>query len=166
MAVHGLKFWAVQNFVPRTTPFLFFPASCHIYKSTVARLKLDINANNIVCFTVDHFSMGFGRDKVVKRCVAGSYLIIAIQTPTLWLYLTKRHTHVHILTLSYKTQNNHTHVNIMILSYKTHNSQTHVRTLTLSYKTPYTRPHPDFILQQTQYPPTRPHHVFILRNAQ
>ena len=39
-----------------------FPASCHVYKSTVARLKLEINANNIVCLTGDHFLTGFGRD--------------------------------------------------------------------------------------------------------
>ena len=45
------KFWAVQNFLPSSTLFRFFSASCHVYKSTVARLKLDINANNIVCFT-------------------------------------------------------------------------------------------------------------------
>ena len=38
------------------------PASCHVYKSTVARLKLDINANNIVCFTGEHFLTAFGRD--------------------------------------------------------------------------------------------------------
>ena len=65
------KFWAVQNFLPRPTPFRFFSASCHVYKSTVARLKLDINANNIVCFTGDNFLTGFGRDQAVKRCVTG-----------------------------------------------------------------------------------------------
>ena len=42
--VVGLKFWVVQNFLSRPTPFWFFPASCHVYKSTVARLKLDTNA--------------------------------------------------------------------------------------------------------------------------
>ena len=67
----GLKCWAVQNFLPHPTPFRFFSASCHVYKSTVARLKLDINANNIVCFTGDHFLTGFGRDQAVKRCVTG-----------------------------------------------------------------------------------------------
>ena len=66
------KFWAVQNFLPRPTPLRFFSASCHVYKSTVARLKLDINANNIVCFTGDDFLTGFGRDQAVKRCVTGS----------------------------------------------------------------------------------------------
>ena len=71
VVVHGLKFWAVQNFLPRPTPFQIFSASCHVYKSTVARLKLDINANNIVCFMGDHFLTGFGRDQVVKRCVTG-----------------------------------------------------------------------------------------------
>ena len=71
VVVRGLKFWAVQNFLPRPTPFRFFSASCHVYKSTVARLKLDINANNIVCFTGDHFLTGFGRDQAVKRCVTG-----------------------------------------------------------------------------------------------
>ena len=65
------KFWAVQNFLPRPTPFRFFSASYHVYKSTVARLKLDINAKNIVCFTGDNFLTGFGRDQAVKRCVAG-----------------------------------------------------------------------------------------------
>ena len=65
------KFWAVQNFLPRPTPFRFFSASCHVYKSTVARLKLDINADNIVCFTGDNFLTGFGRDQAVKRCVTG-----------------------------------------------------------------------------------------------
>ena len=65
------KFWAVQNFLPRPTPFRFFSASCHVYKSTFARLKLDINANNIVCFTGDDFLTGFGRDQAVKRCVTG-----------------------------------------------------------------------------------------------
>ena len=71
VVVRGLKFWAVQNFLPRPTPFRFFPASFHVYKSTVARLKLDINANNIVCFTGGHFLTGFGRDQAVKRCVTG-----------------------------------------------------------------------------------------------
>ena len=71
VVVRGLKLWAVQNFLPRPTPFRFFSASCHVYKSTVARLKLDINANNIVCFTGDHFLTGFGRDQAVKRCVTG-----------------------------------------------------------------------------------------------
>ena len=69
--VRGLKFWAVQNFLPRPTPFRFFSASCHVYKSTVARLKLHINANSIVCFTGDHFLTGFGRDQAIKRCVTG-----------------------------------------------------------------------------------------------
>ena len=71
VVVRGLKFWAVQNFLPRPTPFRFFSASCHVYKSTVARLKHDINANNIVCFTGDQFLTVFGRDQVVKRCVTG-----------------------------------------------------------------------------------------------
>ena len=71
VVVRGLKFWAVQNFLPRPTPFRFFSASCHVYKSTVARLKLDINANNIVCFTGDQLLTGFGRDQAVKRCVTG-----------------------------------------------------------------------------------------------
>ena len=59
------KFWAVQNFLPRPTPFRFFSASCHVYK-----FKLDINAN-IVCFTGDNFLTGFGRDQAIKRCVIG-----------------------------------------------------------------------------------------------
>ena len=71
VVVRGLKFWAVQNFLLRSTPFRFFSASCHVYKSTVARLKLDINANNIVCFTGDHFLTVFGRDQAVKCCVTG-----------------------------------------------------------------------------------------------
>ena len=50
------KLLAASDAVP------IFPASYHVYKSTVARLKLDINANNIVCFTGDHFFTGFGRD--------------------------------------------------------------------------------------------------------
>ena len=74
VVVRGLKLWAVQNFLPRPTPFRFFSASCHVYKSTVARLKLDINANNIVCFTGGHFLTGFGRDQAVKRCVTGPLL--------------------------------------------------------------------------------------------
>ena len=41
VVVRGLKFWAVQNFSPCPTPFRFSPASCHVYKSTVARIKLD-----------------------------------------------------------------------------------------------------------------------------
>ena len=61
------------KFLFRPTPFRFFSASCHAYKSTVARLKLDINANNIVCFTGDHFLTGFGRDLAVKRCVTDFY---------------------------------------------------------------------------------------------
>ena len=71
VVVRGLKFLAVQTFLPRPTPFRIFSASCHVYKSTVARLKLDINANNIVCFTGYHFLTGFGRDQAVKRCVTG-----------------------------------------------------------------------------------------------
>ena len=63
VVVRGLKFWAVQNFLPRPTPFRFSPRSAtHVYKSTVAHLKLDINANNTVCFTGDHFLTGFGCD--------------------------------------------------------------------------------------------------------
>ena len=58
----GLKVWSVQNFLQRPTPFWFCPASRHVYKSTVACLKLDINTNNIVCFTGDHFLAGVGRD--------------------------------------------------------------------------------------------------------
>ena len=61
------KLWAVQNFLPRPTPFRFFSASCHVYKSTAARLKLDINANNIVCFTGDNFLTGFGREALCDR---------------------------------------------------------------------------------------------------
>ena len=73
------KFWAVQNFLPRPTPFRFFSASYHVYKSTVTRLKLDINTNNIVCFTGDNFLTGFGRDQAVKRCVTGpSYIDIYV----------------------------------------------------------------------------------------
>jgi hypothetical protein len=45
VVVRGLKFWAVQNFLPRPAPFRFLPAFCHVYNSTVARLKLDINAS-------------------------------------------------------------------------------------------------------------------------
>ena len=56
------KLFAVSEAVPN---FL------RVYKSTVARLKLDINANNIVCFTGDHFLTGFGRDQALKRCVTG-----------------------------------------------------------------------------------------------
>ncbi len=67
----GKKFWAVQNFLPQPTPSRFFPASTRVYKSTIARLKLDIKANNIVCFTGNNFLMWFGRDKAVKRCVTG-----------------------------------------------------------------------------------------------
>ena len=62
VVVRRLKFWAVQNFLLCPTPFRFFPASCHVYKSTVAHLKLYINVNNIVCFMGDHFLTGFGRD--------------------------------------------------------------------------------------------------------
>ena len=80
VVVRGLKFWAVQNFLPRRTPFRFFSASCHVYKSTAVRLKLDINANNIVCFTGDNFWTGFGRDQAVKRCVTGP-LHSLISTP-------------------------------------------------------------------------------------
>ena len=69
VVVRGLKFWAVQNFLPRPTPFRFSPASCHVYKSNVARLKLDINANNIVCFTGDHFLTGFCRDKLSRKAL-------------------------------------------------------------------------------------------------
>ena len=35
MVVRGLKFWAVQNFLPCLKPFQFFPASCHFYKLIV-----------------------------------------------------------------------------------------------------------------------------------
>ncbi len=63
----GKKFWAVQNFLPRPTPSRFFPASCHVYKSTIARLKLDINAKNIVCFTGNNFLTWFGRKALCDR---------------------------------------------------------------------------------------------------
>ena len=62
VVVHGLKFWAVQNFLPRPTSFQFFPVSCHVYELTVAHLKFNMNVNNIVCFMGDHFFMGFDPD--------------------------------------------------------------------------------------------------------
>ena len=39
VVVCRLKFWVVENFLPRPTPFQFFPPSCHVYKSTVAHLS-------------------------------------------------------------------------------------------------------------------------------
>ena len=54
VVVRGLKFWAVQNFLPRPTPFRFSPASCHVYKSTVARFKLDIKARSHSALRLDH----------------------------------------------------------------------------------------------------------------
>ena len=37
--VRALKFWAVQNFLPRPTSFRSFPTSCHVHNATVARLQ-------------------------------------------------------------------------------------------------------------------------------
>ena len=91
VVVRGLKFWAVKNFLPRPTPFPFFSASCHVYKSTVARLKLDINANNIVCFTGDHFLTGFGRDQAVKRCVTGPLRLPCVSVKKNWAKRRRNH---------------------------------------------------------------------------
>jgi len=48
--VRGLRLWAVQIF-PHLMPFRIRTVSCHLYKSTLDSLKLDITANNIVCST-------------------------------------------------------------------------------------------------------------------
>ena len=37
--VRAPKFWAVQNFSPRLTPFRSFPTSCHVYNAAVACLQ-------------------------------------------------------------------------------------------------------------------------------
>jgi hypothetical protein len=61
--LNSSKLFTAPNAVP------IFPASCHVHKSNLARLKLDFNVNNIVYFTKDHFLTGFRRDQAVKRGV-------------------------------------------------------------------------------------------------